>query len=364
MDDHFALRLDPDRRTLHVSVMDPGHCGKRTEVRVLRRAVVHESGGLDSEVELHRCSLVLMPTTRIDLDEPLDGYSHAGRKVSIEYVAEFRMDGKSPTKGNGEIPFLVPGPERAPQEGDAAKWIEPKDHWSLVANIMALEPSKRIRAIAMSVVCGVLVLVNMAVGWHDQWVPESQTYFYDHHGTKKGRRTSESPLMKAATGSGVIGAGAFVTLMALLRGYMTFNITDRKLPRRGARVAARDLIRGKARIALEGVDVRVVAANREFGEVRKKEGKKTVTNKVVEPVRAVCLYQQRLMHVPANTEIATYLSGDVDFDLVYRTLLPPQRVGRAHGIDVVWEAQLLHPRFVDQEVEGTAEGLTPQQFEP
>ena len=50
-----------------------------------------------------------------------------------------------------------------------------------------------------------------------------------------------------------------------------------------------------------------------------------------------------------------HLDGHVDFEPIFTELLPPQLISDTHGIDVVWEVQLLHPDFVDQELIGPAE---------
>jgi hypothetical protein len=37
---------------------------------------------------------------------------------------------------------------------------------------------------------------------------------------------------------------------------------------------------------------------------------------------------------------------------MFRALYPPQSTSRTHGLDVYWEAQLIHDELVDQELVG------------
>jgi hypothetical protein len=162
--------------------------------------------------------------------------------------------------------------------------------------------------------------------------------------------------MKALAGSGAAGAALWLAIRRQLRRYMEFSA---KLPegrlRRGLSCRPGELISGKAGVVLEQVQVRLVAYNREHGQYTKQEkdgnSTKTVTKEFTSEAGGLVLYEQMLFHVPKDKPIESLLSGEISFDALFDTLYPPVMQGGTHGLDVQLEAQLLHPEFVDQEVE-------------
>lgn len=68
---------------------------------------------------------------------------------------------------------------------DPQRVIEPKDAFSLVANLRAIPQRNRTNVILLSIVGSLVVLFNMALGIHDQLSPTSRTYFYDHVDTDR-----------------------------------------------------------------------------------------------------------------------------------------------------------------------------------
>jgi hypothetical protein len=118
----------------------------------------------------------------------------------------------------------------------------------------------------------------------------------------------------------------------------------------GTRLDVRNVVRGRARVPLEDCVLRVVAFNREKGQVKQRSKDKTEIREFAEIVRAVVLFEQRLPHVPANAQLGEWIEGEVDFAPLFTRLHPPVTIGPHHGIDIRWEVQLLHADFVDQEV--------------
>lgn len=318
------------------------------------RVDVKRSRGVDSTEALCEQKLRINGTRqRVSLPPlPRPVYRYRGHQIDIALVARLRVD--DGVIFDTTLEAEVEAPPRACRS-DAAKsasWIEPPDQYSLAANLRALSPKDRLIVKLLLAVAALVGGGNAAIGMHDQFVPESQILWYDHSGSDGG----ESPAMKSLAGSGVLGLGLWVAIRSRLRRYMRIRLqASVATPRRGERVPMRALVEGESRVPLERSTLRVVAANREHGQYTEKSGKETKTRNFCEPVQAVVLFEQFLPHIPAGSALADHVDGDVDFEPIFTDLLPPLMAGRNHGIDVVWEVQLLHPDFVDQELPGPSD---------
>ena len=72
-----------------------------------------------------------------------------------------------------------------------------------------------------------------------------------------------------------------------------------------------------------------------------------------EPVRGVVLFEKTVKLIPTNITVSKYFQHDVfSFDEMFKVLYPPNMLSDTHGLDVHWEIQLLHPEYVDHELEG------------
>lgn len=288
-------------------------------------------------------------------------YSHTGRHIDIDIQVHVEIDDglifdtKLHTEAERQ---LLRSP--APKE-DAEKLIEPPDAYNFRANLRAIPPRNRMIVMVLSIVGSILIGVNSLLGVHDEFVPESGTFFYDHSGSDG----SESPMMKSLFGSGGLGLTVWLAIRAQLRRYMSFESgPHRPFPRRGERRLARDLIRGKARVALEKTRLRVVAVNDEKGQYEEGSGTKRRTVSFATPFRGVVIYDQYLPYIPAHAAVESYLEGELDFEEMFEVLYPPLLTSSTHGIDLRWEIQLLHPQFVDQELKCSCDGLVFEDFLP
>jgi hypothetical protein len=359
----ISAELSADRHSLWLFVQRSDWIGRRATLSLCRQARVKRSNGVHHEASVHDCQLLLSSArVEVPLPAPLDVLDYDGAAVCLRHVLRLTVDDGVLFDSTLEIPLPLYTLQLPSHPAHSTQWIQPPDRYSLWTNLRSLAPLDRLKAVGMMVVCAVLMLVNMAVGWRDQWVPESQVWFYDHSGTKDGKRTSESPLVKAGTGSAAIGAGAFALLLKLLRRYMRFELKLRSFPRRGVRTHIREVLTGTARIPLSGATVRVVAANIEKGRETVKRDKKTEVRSFSVPGPAVILYERNLPSVPAQVAIDLYLDGEVDFDLAYAQLHPPILFGAHHGVGLVWEIQLIHPELVDQEVQGSTAEVQAEDF--
>ena len=337
-----------------LSGFDASLIGHEAHLSLRLKVDVKRSSGVDQTKALFEAPLKLTgPVVRVPVSEmPETLYAYRGKDIDMTIVARLRVDDGVIFDTTLETPLDVPMRTLSSDAAKTATWIEPPDQYSLTANLRALSPSDRLIVKLLLAVAGVIGGGNAVVGLHDEFVPESQILWYDHQGSDG----SESPAMKSLTGSGVLGVGLWIAIRARLRRYMRIALApDAATPRRGERRAARDLVRGESRVPLERSTLRVVAANRENGQYTEKSGKETKTRSFQTPVQSVILFEQFLPHVPAGSALSDHLDGDVDFESIFTELLPPLMADNTHGIDVVWEVQLLHPEFVDQEVIGPAE---------
>ena len=170
--------------------------------------------------------------------------------------------------------------------------------------------------------------------------------------------------MKALMGSGAAGAGIWMAIMFQLRQYMRFQMKAHPPIGRDSRLRLSDLIEGESKVRLENVVVRVVACNRECGQYKRGSGTKERTVSFRNPINAVMLYERRILQIPAHRPLGMYIDGEVDFRPMFDLLLPPLMLSSSHGIDVAWEVQFLHPKFVDHELDGDCGALAWEDFVP
>ena len=354
-----GIRITPAREAdgecnLALLVEDPDLAGKRATVRVEQRARVKKSSPVHKAKVLHEADLVLQPGINLlPLGNALDGvFAYKGDDLDLDLAAMVTIDDGIvfDTKVDSDLAALCPLPPRR-DVPEARSVHSPPDRFSFIANLRAIPAKARMIVLGLLLAGGPVIAVNALVGVRDQFVPESQVWFYDHTGDDGG----ESPLMKALAGSGAAGMALWLAIRHQLKKYMRF---EAKWPlaklEPGARCRASDIVSGEAGVVLRQVIVRVVAYNREHGQHRVEEGsgknKRTVTKEFTNDARGVVLFERLLPHVGAGESLAAGLDAEVDFAPLFAALYPPCRIGGTHGLSVMLEAQLLHPEFVDHDV--------------
>jgi hypothetical protein len=345
-----------DGLRLHLQVNDAELAGKQARFSVVQRfrckvdSPVHKSRILSGHEITLRPGEQELALGRV----PADVFCYVGEKLDIELGGRLEIDDGVFFDTKLDV-AIAPSPTLPPRRkgpADAKSVHSPGDDFDFFANLRAIPSKARLTVIWLMLVGIPVVAANAALGVRDQFVPDSQVWFYDHSGDDG----SESPLLKGMAGSGVVGFGLWLAIRRQLQRYMTF---EAKLPagrlRRGLACRPGELISGQAGVALEHVQVRLVAYNREHGQYTKQEkdgdSTKTVTKSFTQEAGGVVLYDELLFHVPANKPIAQVLTGEVVFDALFDSLYPPVMQDDTHGLDLQLEAQLLHPEFVDQDVE-------------
>lgn len=348
-------------------VRDPDLVGKSGKLTIELNAKVKRGSPVHKREVLatHRFELVA-GQNRVPLGDVLEPvFAYRGHQLDLELGAKIEID--DGLIFDTEIELDLTTACRLPARGEAPKdhagVHSPRDRFNFIANLRAIPAKARVVVLWLIAVGVPVILVNAAIGTRDQFVPESQVWFYDHSGDDG----SESPLMKALGGSGAIGMALWLAIRRQLQKYMTF---DANLPGdavvRGGRCRAADMVRGESRVPLQQASVRIVAFNREHGQYRATEGsgknKRTVTKSFSADSRGIVLYEQVLAYVPAHAPLSEHLEGEVDFTPIFDRLYPPYMLGGTHGLSVRLEAQLLHPEYVDHEIELTPDGLEREQF--
>jgi hypothetical protein len=338
-----------------IEVHDSTLIGHAADLSVVRKVVVHDSRAINnSDIVLRHDVPRLERRTVIGLDRAkLQAFSYAGEKISIEVHSQLRIDdGVIFDTTLTEQEQLDIGARPAVAE-DAKSIVQPADAFNFAKNLAAIPPLNRAITMGLVLIGSIVIAINSWIGWHDQFAPEATTYFYDH---RDSDGESESPLQKSLVGSGALGAAIWFAIRKQLRKYMTFDLHG--VPQRICRgdvLRASALLRGRARVPLENISVRIVACNMELGQYQRGSGTKKRTVSFKEPVRAVVLYEQHVALVPAGHPVERYLAGEVRFEPMFRALYPPQMIGAKHGLALYWEVQLIHDDFIDQEVVGPVE---------
>jgi hypothetical protein len=324
--------------------------GHAAELRVVRKVVVKDTRPVHASDTLYRASIArLAERNVVEIPrESLKAFSYEGKEISIRIEAQLKIDdGLVFDTTLGEQMQMALGLKPAISE-DAKGIVDPADAFEFVTNLKAIPPANQAITLGLLVVGAIAILFNTWLGWHDQWSPETLTLFYDQ---RDSDGDSQSPFFNSLIASGAFGAGVWLAIKRQLRKYMTFEIVD--VPpsiNMEHSVAARRLLRGRSRVDLNDVVVRIVGCNMEMGQYKRGSGTKERTVSFRNPVRAVILYDRRIDRIAAGKAVEDHLDGEISFGPMFRALYPPQAIGTSHGLAVHWEVQLIHDQLVDQEI--------------
>lgn len=346
----YVLDEANNRVLCTIHVYDSALLGHAAELRLVRRVEVKDRRPVNAkETLLTRKIASLAPTNRFEMHRSsLQAYSYHGSMIDVEIHTEVEIDdGLIFDTTITEKENLALG-EKPAISGDAKGIVEPADAFDFIANFKAIPPRNKMITAVLMLVAGLIIGINSIVGVHDQFSPDHEVWFYDHRASDGD---SESPLQKSLAGSGVLGAAVWLAIRQQLRKYMSFELCN--VPgqiRRHDTIRASAMLRGRARVDLHHVILRVVACNMEKGKYKRGSGTKERTVSFTEPVRAVVLYDQRIQLIPAGVPVESYFTGEIAFEPMFAALYPPQMIGSGHGIALHWEVQLIHDEFVDQEL--------------
>jgi hypothetical protein len=338
-----------------IDVADSSLHGHAAEFRVIRKVVVHDSRPVNSQDVVFRRPIPSLQAHNefVIHRASLQVFSYNGSKIDIEVHSELEIDDGLlfDTKITQEEQMMLS--PRPAVNNNAKELVEPADAFDFVENLKAIPFHNQIITMALAIAGAVIIAVNSWVGIHDQFTPEPQVWFYDH---RDSDGDSESPFFKSLMGSGTAGAAIWFAIRRQLKKYMTFELAG--VPQRICRddvLRAATLLRGRSRVALRDVTIRIVACNMEKGQYKRGSGTKERTVSFTEPVRAVVLFDKQVSIIPENVPVESHCDGEIRFEPMFKALYPPQQVGSSHGLSVYWEIQLIHDEFIDQELIGPVE---------
>ena len=343
---------DPERFVAAIAITDPALLNHEAEFQVVSAVEVKDKRPVNDEKVLFRKKVSLTSAT-LTVDVPrsaVQAYTLKGKMIDIQLITRLKVDDgflfDTKIDAKQELALGL----KPPLGSDAKALVDPKDAFSLLTNLKAIPASGQLISVGLLIVGGIVALINLLIGAHDQFVPESATYFYSHYSSDG---EGQSPLMAAIAGSGGIGAAVWFMVRRQLRRYMTISLDA--MPKQvayGDIFKAGDLFNARSRVLLENVTLRIVASNVEKGQYKRGSGTDVRTVSFTEPYRAVILYERNVSQIPPNTAVESYFKQHFSFELMYEMLYPPLKVSSSHGLDVHWEIQLIHPEFVDQELVG------------
>ncbi|MAT48071.1 MAG: hypothetical protein CMO35_11685 [Verrucomicrobiaceae bacterium] len=282
-------------------------------------------------------------------------YEYVGEQIRNDLYLQLDLGKRGLFRKKPERVDLVIKPPEKPVASGGEDIVEPDDEFSLVRNLRALSGSDRIITIGLLLVAGIIIGINTLIGVHDQFSPEYQTILYSHH-------DDGLPLGQAGGVDALIATGMWWAIRKRLRRYMEFHVGPRltgvwrRLRGESGRITKTtsiqvgDVVRGRSRVALEQATLRIVACNMECGQYVRGSGSNQRTVSFSTPVRSMILYEKTIPAIPAGTPLHTCFEESIELAPLFARLYPPCMASETHGLKLYWEAQLIHPDFVDQEL--------------
>jgi len=336
-------------------IPDPELIGKKATFTIKRHVRVKDSRPVHDTEEMfkHKFTVrggkVTVPIPHHVLED--HPFQYDGEQIEIKCFGELVINDKLIRKDTSVQKDLPVEALKKPEVlTNTNELIEPKDVFSFSKNLMAIPTHNKIATLGLLVVGLVVIVVNMLIGYHDQFSPEHATYFYSHFDSDGD---GSSPLVKALSGCGAIGAAIWFAIRRQLRKYMTFKFKPiTGSINRQSEHAVSDLFYGVSRTDLKDVTLRIVACNMEKGKYVRGSGSNQRTVSFSTPVRGALLYSKKVTLIPKNHSVENHFRDSMSFEPMFKVLYPPSEVSESHGLFIYWEVQLIHNDFVDQELAG------------
>jgi hypothetical protein len=336
----------------HIKVLDRKLLGHDAKFKLIAKVEVHDKRPVNETKVLFETALakslvseqlVKIPAAKLNI------FSYKGKMIDITISTQIVIDDAVffDTKVSEEQQMKLA--EKPKVRTLAEKMIDPEDVFDFFANLKAIPSHNQLITLSLLIAGLAIIGTNMLIGVIDQFSLSGSTIFYDH---VDADGEYESPFFKALMGSGAIGVGVWYLIKGQLRKYMQFHFTRLTKIKRGKEYKVSELVNGRSRVPLINVKIRIVACNMEKGQYTRRRGTDDETVSFEEPMRGVMLYEKKISFVPARVPIKTYLNDTFSFDSMFSSLYPPFMISDSHGVDVHWEVQLLHPKYIDHELIG------------
>ena len=219
----IIVELDETHHAVKLQIIFPADSvGRNATLGLYQHVRVKDSDPVHAKKELHRHDFRIKDarTTFAIPARLFSGFSYHGSKIDIEYLVALEIDDSIffDTKVSEEIVYNL---AKKPKINKNTKsLIDPKDRFNFFTNLGAIPIRNKLATLGLALAALVVITVNSIIGWHDQMVPQSQTYFYSQIDSDGD---SSSPLMKSLGSSGAVGVAIWLAMRRQLRKYMTFH---------------------------------------------------------------------------------------------------------------------------------------------
>ena len=342
-----------------ISIKDKSLFGKKATFSIKREVTVKDSRPVHDSKDLRKITFTVSASQNFSVSaavmkRALGSFPYSGSKISIQAFAEIKVTTafffNSTTRFSlsNHIPSELP--KRAKVKSNARQLIDPKDSFNFFKNMSSIPAKNQIATIFIILTGGIILMFNLFVGYHDQMAPEHMTWFYSHYNSDG---ESSSPILKAIAASGTIAGFICFAMKQQLRKYMAFHFRSRiSKVNRESKINIGKLVTGRSRVDLIDPVLRVVACNMEKGKYVRGHGSNQRTVSFSHPNRAVLLYSRKIPIIPKGAPIHNYFNEEFSFKPMFQALYPRQMISESHGLDLVWEVQLIVDDLVDQELIG------------
>ena len=365
----YPERLSDGGFEFEVKVKDRSLLGKKATFSIKREVSVKDSRPVHDSKDLRKIPFTLSASQKFRISAAVmkkasGSFPYSGSRISIQTFAEVKVTTaiffKSTTRFS--LSNYIPSdlPKRARVKNNAKQLIDPNDTFNFFKNLTSIPAENQIATILLLLIGGAVIVFNLIIGYHDQMAPEHMTWFYSHYDSDGDK---SSPIVKALTGCGAIATGVWLVIKKQLQKYMAFHFRSRisKINREST-VNIGKLVTGRSRVDLIDPVLRVVACNMEKGKYVRGHGSNQRTVSFSHPNRAVLLYSRRIPIIPKGVPIHQYFNEEFSFKPMFQALYPRQMVSESHGLDLVWEIQLIVNELVDQELIGNKDAFIKEEF--
>lgn len=352
-----------------IEVKDNSLIGKKATFSIQREVFVKDSRPVHHKVSLYEIDITISRDNKLKVAGSLikkatGSFPYSGSKIRIQTFAEIKIKKvlffNSTTKFSLSNHLSTDLPKRAKVKNNAKGLIDPKDTFNFFKNLIAIPAKNQLSTIVIILIGFASLLSNLYIGFHDQMVSDHETWLYRHY-DYDGEK--ESPIVKALAVCGTIGALIWFAMKKQLQQYMAFHFRTRisKINREST-VNVSKLVTGRSHVDLFDPVLRIVACNMEKGKYVRGYGSNRRTVSFSHPNRAVLLYSKRIPIISAGTQIHRYFDDEISFKPMFQALYPRQMTTSSHGLDLVWEVQLIVGDFIDQELIGDPNAFVQKDF--
>lgn len=335
-------------------VHDQSLFNHEAKFQIIRRVTVNDGRAVNSETIVYE-EAFNMDSESVDFHiqfKDLLCYDYTGEMVNVHLSAKCIVNNGIIFDTNHSQIFHISHTPPLDKSIEASTLIDPKDEYSLLKNYGVIPSKNKIYIILAAIIAIPLVILNLLFGFMSQITGE---YVWVAR--------TDMPAVWSGISGGLSGLAIWAYIRHQFKQYMSFSF--KKFSEKieyTSRIAISDMIKGKSKIALNDIILRVVACNIEKGQYKRGHGTKTRTVSFKNPFRGLVLYEKSINNIPPKMQLGLFFGGHCDFKKMYATLYPPQLVGSSHGIGIYWEIQLIHPNFIDQELVGSNDRIDTLSF--